>query len=240
MRSHGVIPSVQGAFLQTTAKRAEDGLLVAAPTLGAGTPIEKALRFPNAEYKEVYEGLVADINKDIALLATACGEYVAAIQHSQAMIDQQNVILAQLNADLEAHLKSCAQQLAILDAQIAIVQDDLNVVKTIISAGEEACKATMLMQDAGEADFTVRACAGTNGKMQFVTESSVLNDALASLKTPRAKEAARRMLWEVMDLSVDDPSLEGLGQLPEGLEYSEEGEEEEADKDEADDARDID
>merc|ERR550514_1815951 len=192
------------------------------------------LLFNCGMYKVEKEGLVADINKDIAALATACGEYVAAIQHSQMIIDQQNVLLAQLNADLEAHLTSCAQQLAILDAQIAIVQDDLNVVKTIISAGEEACKATMLMQDTGEADFTVRACAGADGKMQFVTESSVLNRALAELKTPRAKEAARRMLWEVMDLDEDDPALSGLGEVPEGLEYSEEGVEEEERDDDVD------
>ena len=84
MRAHGVIPSGTGAFLQT-AKRAEDGLLEAAPTLGAGTPIEKALRFLNAEYKEVYEkldvilfncgmykvekeGLVADVAEAVAPL----------------------------------------------------------------------------------------------------------------------------------------------------------------------------
>merc|ERR1719440_2465944 len=90
----------------------------------------------------------------------------------------------------------------------------------------------MLMQDAGtgEADFEVRACAGADGKMQVVTESSVLNRALGELKTPRAKEAARRMLWEVMDLDSEDPALSGLGELPEGLEYSEEGGEDEDDQ----------
>merc|ERR1719163_2191461 len=232
MKEHGVVKQDAG-FLQTGNGNQEEAQtdtdLDAAPTLGPGTPIEKANRFLNAEYKEVYEkldiilfncgmykvekeGLVADINKDIAQLATDCGEYVAAIQHSQMIIDQQNVLLAQLNADLEAHLQSCAEQLAIKDAQIAIVTDDLNVVKTIISAGEEACKKTMLMQDGatGEADFTVHACAGANGKVEFVTESSVLNRALGELKNPRSKEAARRMLWEVMDLDQEDPALAGL------------------------------
>merc|ERR1719163_1197585 len=159
MKEHGVVKQDAG-FLQTGNGNQEEAQtdtdLDAAPTLGPGTPIEKAIRFLNAEYKEVYEkldillfncgmykvekeGLVADINKDIAALATACGEYVAAIQHSQAMIDQQTVLLAQLNADLDAHLKSCAQQLAVIDAQIAIVAEDLRIVKIIISAGEEAC-----------------------------------------------------------------------------------------------------
>merc|ERR1719163_1196930 len=148
MKEHGVVKQDAG-FLQTSngdqMEAQTDTDLDAAPTLGPGTPIEKANRFLNAEYKEVYEkldillfncgmykaekeGLVADINKDIADLATACGEYVAAIQHSQMIIDQQNVLLAQLNYDLDAHL------LAIIDAQIKIVQDDLNVVKTIIAA----------------------------------------------------------------------------------------------------------
>lgn len=56
----------------------------------------------------------------------------------------------------------------------------------------------------------------------------------------KAKGMARRVLWEVMELSPDDPGLEGLGELPEGLEYSYESEEDEEDKDEADNPLDID
>merc|ERR1719456_981777 len=191
LKAHGVVSHDDG-FLQisdqTQTNRDEAGLLVAAPTLGAGTPIEKANRFLNAEYKEVYEkldiilfncgmykvekeGLVADINKDIIDLATACGEYVAAIQHSQMIIDQQNALMAQLNYDLDMHLKSCAEQLAVLDAQIAIVKDDLAVVKTIISAGEEACKKTMLVQENGEAEEDGAAADAIGGKADFCVYS---------------------------------------------------------------------
>jgi len=238
-------------------ERDKNGLLMAAPTLGKGTPIQKAVRFLNAEYKEVYEkldvllfqcgmykvekeGLVEDINKDIADLASQCGSYVSAIQHSQMIIDQQNVLLAQLNEDLEAHLRSCAKQISIVQAQIDIVADDLKVVKTIIAAGEEACKKTFLLQEAGEADLTVKACAGADGKVEFVTENTVLSEALSQLKTKEAKEAAKRMLFEVMDISSDDPALSGLGELPEGLEYSAEAEVKDEDEaDEGDDGPDA-
>ena len=53
------------------------------------------------------------------------------------------------------------EQLAGLDAQIAIGRDDQNVVTTIIVTGEEAWRRTMLVQtgegDAGTADFAVKA-----------------------------------------------------------------------------------
>lgn len=172
--------------------------------------IQKANRYLNAEYKEVCEkldvillncgmykvekeDLVDSSNKDIVSLDTAVGEYIAAIHHSQSVIDQQNSLLEKLHSNLDAHMLSCKRQIATIDAQIAIVQDDLNVVHTIIEAGEDACKATGLLQnkdadaDAGadseKADFTVRACAWANGRVQSVTKSTTLNRALLPLIT---------------------------------------------------------
>jgi len=227
-----------------------------APTLGAGTPVEKAMRFLNAEYKEVYEkldvelfncgmykvekeGLVGDINKDIADLATTCGQYVAMIQESQMNIDEQNAILAELNEQLDAHLLSCAKQIAIIKAQIAIVEDDLKVVKTIIEAGEEACKGALLLQKGStqeavdRANFELKGCrTGENGKLEMVTESVMINRALAQLKTEKAKDTARRILWEVMELSADSTHEldddDGV-ELPDGLEYSRESEDDDDD-----------
>ena len=64
----------------------------------------------------------------------SAGSMSRAIQESPMNIDEQNGILAQLNEDLEAHLKSCSQQTAALNGQVAIVRDDLIVVIIIIEA----------------------------------------------------------------------------------------------------------
>ena len=68
--------------------------------------------------------------------------------------------------------------------------------------------------------------------MQFDTESTVVNRAPAERKMPKAKKV-RRMLWEV------DPALPGLGEVPDGLEHSDKGGEEQGDKDEQEDDGEI-
>ena len=57
------------------------------------------------------------------------------------VIVRQNAFMAQLNFDLDMHLKSCVVQLAALHAQITIGCAHLNVmVQTIIETGEKACR----------------------------------------------------------------------------------------------------
>merc|ERR1719230_1976514 len=56
-----------------------------------------------------------------------------------------------------------------------------------------------------------------------------MNQAMAQLKTPEGQMAARRMLWEAMDLPEDAPGLEGLGELPEGDESEDDGSEDDDD-----------
>ena len=56
------------------------------------------------------------------------------------IVDQQKSLMAKLNNDLGRYLKSCARQPLVRNAQIAIVKDNPEGVKTILAAGEEACR----------------------------------------------------------------------------------------------------
>ena len=74
------------------------------------------------------------------------------------IVDQQKSLMAKLNDDLGRHLKSCAQQPLVRNAQIAIAKDNLAGLKTILAAGEEACRKAEFKQ-AGESDTETVDCA---------------------------------------------------------------------------------
>ena len=74
------------------------------------------------------------------------------------IVDQQKSLRAKLNNDLGRHLKSCVQQPLVRNAQIEIVKDNPAVVKTILAAGEEACRKAEFKQ-AGESDTETVDCA---------------------------------------------------------------------------------
>merc|ERR1719487_2832544 len=92
-----------------------------------------------------------------------------------------------------------------------------------------------------EVGFEICACKGGNGQATFLTDSPEITHAIASLKTATAKEAARRMLWEAMDMSVgENPEVQDLGAMPLALDaevgFAGDEIEEEEDKEDDDDA----
>merc|ERR1719247_451901 len=116
------------------------------------------------------------------------------------MIQAQQRELERLQGELKDHLAQCQETREALIAERNLVQSDLDVATIILNVADKECsKATMMME--------IKACSGKDGQADFVTDNKEMQAAINRLRTPTAKAAAERMLFEASDL--DEDSLPG-------------------------------
>merc|ERR1719473_63555 len=184
---------------------------------GTGTKLEKAMRFLNNEFKDIREkmdvklfecgffkvekeGALNLVQSDIDRLAEEIGMLEKDIAYAKLMIEAQQRELERLQTELADHLASCQETREALIAERNLIQEDLDVATIILDVADKECsKATMMLE--------IKACTGADGSATFMTNDAAMQTAINRLRTPQARAAAERMLFEASDL--DEDSLPG-------------------------------
>merc|ERR1719456_2157921 len=116
------------------------------------------------------------------------------------MIEAQQRELERLQSELSDHLASCQETREALIAERNLIQEDLDVSTIILDVADKECnKATMMLE--------IKACTGEGGTATFMTNDAAMQAAINRLRTPKAKMAAERMLFEAS--ALDEDSLPG-------------------------------
>merc|ERR1719473_1627883 len=210
-------PKVGTASTNTTAVSHAQGGKKGAPApspFGTGTKLEKAMRFLNAEFKDIREkmdvklfecgffkvekeGALHLVQADINRLAEQIGMLEKDIAYAKLMIEAEQRELERLQEELKDHLASCEETREALIEERDMVQSDLDVATIILDVADKECqKATMLIE--------IKSCAGEDGRATFTTSNAAMQSAIDKLRTPEAKAAAERMLFEASQLDDDD------------------------------------
>jgi len=207
-------PSTANSSTEIVSSQAQvEGAPIPSP-FGKGTKLEKAMRFLNKEFQEIREqmdvklfecgfykvekeGALDLIQADIERLAEEIGMLEKDIAYAKLMIEAEQRELERLQGELKDHLASCEETREALIEERDMVQSDLDVATIILDVADKECqKATMLIE--------IKSCAGEDGRATFTTSNAAMQSAIDKLRTPEAKAAAERMLFEASQLDADD------------------------------------
>merc|ERR1719375_2769554 len=131
-------------------------------------------------FKLEKEGLLYETQDTLDQIAQDISLQEATIEKCNGEIEQLMIKLTDIRLELKEHLAICAQIRKQLEAEKAIIEEDLRVINLILEVTVEECK------DKVKPPFLIQACVGSEGNTVFQTDDERIQSKVASLKTTTA------------------------------------------------------
>merc|ERR1719440_1044640 len=141
-------------------------------------------------FKLEKEGLLYETQDILDEIAQDISLAEATIEKCQGEIAELNLELSKKRAELSEHLAWCAKIRAELEAEKAIIEEDLRVINLIKDTTVEECK------DKVKPPFLIQACVSADGTTDFETTDQKLQEHAGKLETVSAQKAFQLMLFQ--------------------------------------------
>jgi len=206
---HRMSPEVSGLIQQPAALVGSANKATGNVGLGSlqnSAVFDKAMAFLNDEFKSSREkmdiklfecgffkvekeGLLYEVQDTLDTIAEGISNAEGLIEECNGKIAKLNGEITRLSEDLWHHEHECMIVRMDLEAQKAVIEEDLRVIEMIIDTTLKECTPTTML--------LVQACVGENGRTSFQLNSADLMKKISSLKTPEAKKAVQTVMYEV-------------------------------------------
>jgi len=141
-------------------------------------------------FKLEKEGLLYETQDILDEIAQDISLAEATIEKCQGEIAELNLELSKKREELSEHLAWCAKIRAGLEAEKAVIEEDLRVIDLIRDTTVEECK------DKVKPPFLIQACVSADGTTDFETTNQGLQDSASKLQSVSAQKAFQLMLFQ--------------------------------------------
>jgi len=145
-------------------------------------------------FKLEKEGLLYRTQDTLDSIAQGISLAESTIEKCQGEIAALSITLSEKRGELAEHLAWCAKIRAELEAEKAIIEEDLRVIDLIKDTTVKECSAKI---SGLPTKLLIQACVSADGKTEFQTTSSLIEEQADQFKSVSAQNAFQMVLFEV-------------------------------------------